>query len=178
MHCILMPVGEEPATPFPDLEIALETLLTVGHDLDDYDDDYVRRYAGPIRAKDGGEIVGHVELWCVDGSRAMENGFDIVDICDSIGQREFEYASAVYTDGTIDATIVEAPVYNDVLAVHELTVESRYRDLGIEKQVIRKITATIGYHTAAIIMDNNLANTIDLESIPAKSFALRAVVDF
>lgn len=39
----------------------------------------------------------------------MENGFDIVDVCDSLGQTEYEYASAVYTDGTIDASIAEAP---------------------------------------------------------------------
>ena len=178
MHCILMPVGEEPATLFPELEIALETLLTVGHELDDYDDDYVRRYAGPIRTKDGDETVGRIELWYIDGSRAMENGFDIVDICDSLGQDQYHYAWALYTDGTIDASIAEAPIYNDVLVAHELTVEKKYRDLGIETQVIRKIAVTIGYHTAAIILDNDLANAIDLETITTKASTMRAIVDF
>lgn len=69
-----MPVGEELASPFPELEIALQTLLKIG-----------------------GEAVGRVELWYIDGSQAMENGFDIVDICDSLGQEKYDYASAVYS---------------------------------------------------------------------------------
>ena len=164
-------------TPFPELEIALETLLTVGHELDDYDDDYVRRYAGPIGANDGDEVVGQLGLWYIDGTRAMENGFDIVDVCDSLGQDEYNYASAVYTNGTIDPSITEAPTYNDVLVVHEFAVQPKYRDLGIETQVIRKIAATVGYHTAAIVLDANLATTTDLETIPTKSSVLRAIVD-
>ena len=38
-------------------------------------------------------------------------------------------------------------------SLHELKVEPRYRELGIEAQVIRKIIATIGYHTAVIVFD-------------------------
>lgn len=171
---ILGDVADE--TPFPELEIALETLLTVGHDLEGYDDDYVRRYAGSVRAWDGDEVVGSIELWYFDGSRAMERGFDIVDVCDSLGQAEYDYASAVYTGGTIDASISEAPVYNDVLVVHELAVEARYRELGIEAQVIRKIAATVGYHTATVVAGKDIADTAGIDSVPTKSSSLRAMI--
>jgi hypothetical protein len=60
---------------------------------------------------------------------------------------------AVYTDGTIDASIAEASIYDDVFVVHELTVEPRFQELGIEELVIRTIAATIGYHTAAIAFE-------------------------
>lgn len=173
---ILGDVVEE--TPFPELVVALQILLGVGADPYEDDDDYVRRYAGPIRAMDAGEIVGRVELRYIHGSRAMENGFDIVDVCDALGQDEYDYAWSVYTNGTIDASIAEAPIYNDVLVVHELSVEPKYHGLGIEEQVVRKIAATIGYHTAAIILDHRLANTVDVESIPTKEPTLRAIVDF
>lgn len=152
-------------------------LLGVGADPYEYDDDYVRRYAGPIRAMYAGEIVGRLELRYIHGSRAMEDGFDIVDVCDALGQDEYDYAWAVYTNGTIDASIAEAPTYNDVLIVHELSVEPKYQELGIEEQVVRKIAATIGYHTAAIILDTELADALDLESIPTKSPTLKVIVD-
>ena len=52
----------------------------------------------------------------MDGSLAADNGLDIVDVCDSMTQAEFEYASAIYTEGSVDSSIVEEPFYNDVLS--------------------------------------------------------------
>jgi hypothetical protein len=183
---ILTCVGGESAEQWTELLISLEMLLVVGREpLEDYDDNYVRRYAGPVRIQgaDGGEPkqIGEIEVWYIDGSRAADNAFDIVDVCDSMTQGEYEYASAIYTEGSVDASIVEDPFYNDVLVIHALALTNDFRGLGLEAKIIRKIADTLGYHCAAIVFDPDRAGITDedeLELMPTKTSSLFALTDF
>ena len=179
-------MGGEGAESWTELLISLETLLVVGREpLEGYDDNYVRRYAGPVRiqGENGGQPkqIGEIEVWYIDGSRAADNGLDIVDVCDSMTQAEYEYASAVYPDGSVDTSIVEEPFYNDVLVIHVLALTTDFQGLGLEARVIRKIADTLGYHCAAIVFDPDrvgITNENELELIPTKSSSLSALTDF
>ena len=185
-HCILTFVGSEGAENWTELLISLETLLVVGREpLEDYDDNYVRKYAGPVRiqGEDGCALkqIAEIEVWYIDGSRAADNGLDIVDVCDSMTQAEYEYALAVYTEGSVDSSIVEDPVYNDVLVIHTLALTSDFQGLGLEVQIIRKIADTLGYHCAAIAFDPDrvgITEDDELEIIPTKTSSLFALTDF
>ena len=182
---ILTCVAAKGAENWSELLISLETLLVVGHEpLEDYADNYVRKYAGPVRIQgDGGggpKQIGEIEVWYIDGSRAADNGLDIVDVCDSMTQAEYEYASAVYTDGSIDSSIVEEPFYNDVLVIHELVLEPKYQELGIESRIIRKIGDTLGYHCAAVVFEPERAGITEedeIEYVPSKSPSLVCMTD-
>ena len=183
---ILTSVGSEGAENWSELLISLETLLVVGREpLEDYDDNYVRRYAGPVRiqGEDGGDPkqIGEIEFWYIDGSRAADNGLDIVDVCDSMTQTEYEYARAIYTEGSVDSAVVEEPFYNDVLVIHALALTTDFRGLGLEARIIRKIADTLGYHCAAIVFDPDrvgIAEDDELELIPTKSSSLFALTDY
>ena len=185
-HSILTLVAEERAENWSELLISLETLLTVGREsLDDYDENYVRRFSGPVRIQgaDGGQQkqIGEIEIWYIDGSRAADNGLDIVDVCDSMTQAEYEYASAVYTDGTIDESIMEDPFYNDVLVIHALALTTDFLGLGLEARIIRKIANTLGYHCAAIVFEPGQIGTSEgegLELAPTKNPSLFYFADF
>ena len=185
-HCILTSVGSEGAEDWSELLISLETLLVVGREpLEDCDDNYVRRYAGPVRiqGKDVGEPkqIGEIEVWYIDGSRAADNGLDIVDVCDSMTQAEYEYASAIYTEAAVDTSIVEEPFYNDVLVIHALALTTGFRGLGLEARIIRKIANTLGYHCAAIVFDPDrvgITEDDELELTPTKTTSLFALTDF
>ena len=186
MHSILTLVAEEGAENWSELLISLETLLVVRRQpLDDYDDNYVRRYVGPVRVQngDGSEQthIGEIEVWYIDGSRAADNGLDIVDVCDAMSQAEYEYASAVYTDGTIDALIMEDPFYNDVLVIHALALTTDFQGLGLEARIIRKIADTLGYHCAAIVFDPRqigISEGEGLDLAPTKNPSLFCLADF
>ena len=107
-----------------------------------------------------------LEVWYIDGSRAADNELDIVDVCDSMIQAEYEYAFAVY---------------NDVLVVHALALTSDFQGLGLEARIIRKIADTVGYHCAAIVFDPDRAgitNDDELELSPTKNSSLFALTDF
>ena len=96
-------------------------------------------------------------------------------------QAEYEYARAIYTEGSVDSSIVEEPFYNDVLVVHALALTTDFRGLGLEVQIIRKIADTLGYYCAAIVFDPDRAGITEddeLELIPAKSSSLSALIDF
>ena len=185
-HSILTFVAEEGAENWSELLISLETVLVVGREpLEDYDDNYVRRFSGPVRVqeRDGSEPtqIGEIEIWYIDGSRAVDNGLDIVDVCDSMTQAEYEYASAVYTDGIIDESIMEEPFYNDVLVIHALALTSDFRGLGLEARIIRKIADTLGYHCAAIVFAPGQIGTSEgegLELAPTKNPSLFYFADF
>ena len=90
----------------------------------------MQKYAGPVRiqGENGSEPkrIGEIEVWYIDGSRAADNGLDILDVCDSMTQAEYQYASAIYTEGSVDSSIVEEPLYNDVLAIHALALTTDF----------------------------------------------------
>ena len=179
-------MGSEGAENWTELLISLETLLVVGREpLEDYDDNYVRKYAGPVKIQDeNGERqkqIGEIEVWYMDGSRAADNGLDIVDVCDSMTQAEYAYVLAIYTEGSVDLSIVEEPFYNDVLVIHALALTTDFQGLGLEARIIRKIGDTLGYHCAAIVFDPDrvgIAEDDELELSPTKNSSLLALTDF
>lgn len=143
---------------FDELRISLEHLIVVqSDDGDQYDDNYVRHISGPVFLVHGEREeetkIGEVELIYFAGSRAVENGLDIVDVSDSVGQEEYEYAKAVYTGGVLDREIVEEPMSNDLLAIHSVALSAEYR--RYVPRVVGKIGGTIGYHCGAVVMGND-----------------------
>ena len=141
-------------TNWSELILAPETSLVVQRGGEEYDNNYVRSYAGPVRVRlDDSEKtakIGEIEVWYLDGSRAADNELDIADICDSLGQMEADYAAAIYTEGSIDPLVVEDRISNDVLVIHSLTVRAKYH--GMEARIIRTIAETIGYHCGTVLM--------------------------
>lgn len=142
---------------YSEIEISLQSIIVVQSEeyFDDYSDNYVRRHRGPIRLVRGEpeqiEEIGEIELWYIDGSRAIDNGLDIVAICDSIGPEEYEYASSIYKDSFINETIVEQPMSQDVLVLHSISILPEYRGNRYGILVTRKIMETIGYHCGAVL---------------------------
>ncbi len=167
-------------------DLSLESLLVVSRkELDDYDDNYVRRHRGPIRVRfeesNAAIEIGDIEVWYIDGSRAVDNGLDIADVCDSLGQLEAVYAAAVYTDGSIDSSIVENPLCNDVLVIHSLSLQVKYRGQQLETYIIRKIAETIGYHSGAVVFVPERVGVTDrdeFERVPTKDSLIYYLTDF
>jgi hypothetical protein len=89
-------VASQDKESFAELVISLTQLLIVQDEesQDDYRDNYVRSHAGPIRlvnAESEEEIeIGEIELFYFDGTRALDNDLDIVDVCDSVGQDQYD----------------------------------------------------------------------------------------
>ena len=141
-----------------ELEISLSSIIVVQSEeyFDDYSDNYVRRHWGPIRLISGEpeqiEEIGEIELWYIDGSRAIDNGLNIVDVCDSIGQEEHDYADAIYSENRIDEAIIQEPMSNDVLVFHSISILPEYRGKQYGLRVTRKIIETIGYHCGAVLL--------------------------
>ncbi len=177
---------QEDISNWSELLISLHSLLVVQREeLDRYEDQYVRRLSGPVKVafeESGDEVeIGQIELWYIDGSRAADNTLDIADVCDSLGQEEYEYASAVYTGGSIDALIKEAPFSNDVLVVHALELQSEYQGQGLEARIVRKIGQTLGYHCAAVVFRPEhvgLSEKDELGQRPTKNPSFRCLIDF
>jgi hypothetical protein len=99
----------------------------------------------------------------------------------SNGQEEYVYASAIYTDGTVDAAIVDGPLYNDVVAIHTLTLQPAYHGQQLEVRIVRKIADVIGYHCAAVVFDPEqvgLSETDELGIHLTKNSSLFCLPDF
>jgi GNAT superfamily N-acetyltransferase len=143
---------------FMEIEIALNQIIVVQSEeyFNDYFDNYVRKHHGPIRLVRGEperiEEIGEIELWYIDGSRALDNGLDIIDLCDSFGQEEYEYASAIYSGNMIESSLIEEPMSNDVLLLQSLVLYPEYRGKRYGLQITRKIIETIGYHCGAVLL--------------------------
>ena len=141
-----------------DLLVSLEQLLVVQEEsiADLYDDNYIRYHHGPIWLVDGETEqrteIGEIELFYIDGTRALENGLDIVDVCDSIGQEVYEYAASVYVDGVLDSGIVGESFSNDLLALHSIAILPDYRGRRYGLRVMRKVVETIGYQCGAVVL--------------------------
>ena len=125
---------------------------------EDDEDCYHRSMDGDIalvRLRDHSEeetTIGHVEIWFIDGTRASDDGKDIVEICDSIEQQLYEYVHSVYVDGAIDQTICGAPRSQDVLVLHRIEIGTRYRGKGYGLLVARKLIEYFGYQCGAIVL--------------------------
>ena len=143
---------------YTQLAISLEQVIVVqGEEFcDEYGDNYVRRLAGPIRleyAESEQEVeIGEIELFFIDGTRALDNGLDIVDVCDSMGQDQYDYAAAVYSDGVLDSEIVADSIFNDVLALHTISILPQYRGHQHGLLATRKIIETLGSHCGAVVL--------------------------
>ena len=148
----------EDLSNWTELLISLHSLLVIPREeVDEYENQYVRKLSGPVKTRfeesDKEVEIGEIELWYIDGSRAADDELDIVDVCDSLGQAEYRYASAVYTNGSVDIASCEEPFSNDVLVVHGLALQPEYRGRGMEARIIWKIAQTIGYHCTAVVLD-------------------------
>ena len=151
-------VPEDNISDWSELLVSLHSLLVIQRDdIDDYEDNYLRRLDGPVKIRLGESEqeteIGRVGLWYIDGSRAQDDELDIADICDSLGQAEYQYASAVYTNGTVDISSSGGSISNDVLVVHTLVLQPEYQDQGLEARIVWKIAHTVGYHCAAVVFD-------------------------
>lgn len=177
-------VPAEDLSNWTELLISLHSVLVIPREeLDDYDNQYVRKLSGPVKARSeesGNEVeIGRIELWYIDGSRAADDGLDIVDICDSLGQAEYEYASAVYSGGKVDIIDPEGTFSNDVLIVHNLVLQPECRDM--EARIVRKIAKTIGYHCALVAIDHEhtrISESDGLGLIPTKNPAILCLTAF
>ena len=177
---------QEDIANWSELLISLHSLLVVQREeLDSYEDQYVRRLSGPVKVgfeESGDEVeIGEIELWYIDGSRAADNTLDIADVCDSLGQEEYEYASAVYTGGSIDISIDEAPISNDVLVVHALELQSEYQGQGLEARIVWKIGQTLSYHCAAVVFRPELVGLSEKDELgqrPTKNPSFLCLTDF
>ena len=151
-------VASQDKEDFSELVISLTQLLLVQDEAtqDEYRDNYVRSHAGPIRlvnAESEEEVeIGEIELFYLDGTRALDNDLDIVDICDSIGQDQYDYAAAVYSDGALDTDIVGDWFSNDVLALHTISILPEYRGRQYGLRVTKKIIETVGSHCGAVVL--------------------------
>ena len=96
--------------------------------------------------------IGYVEVWFIDGTRAIDDGKDIVEICDSIEQQLYEYVHSVYVDGAIDHGICGAPRSQDVLVLHRIEIGKKYRGKGYGLLVARKLVEYFGYQCGVIVL--------------------------
>ena len=151
-------MATEDLSNWTELLISLHSLLVIQREeFDDYDNQYVRKLSGPVKARfeeSRNEVeIGQIDLWYIDGSRAADDELDIVDVCDSLGHAEYEYASALYTNGSVDIASSEESFSNDVPVVHALVLHPEYQGQGLEARIIWKIAQTIGYHCTAVVLD-------------------------
>lgn len=176
----------EELSNWTELLISLHSLLVIPREeLDEYDNQYVRKLSGPVKARfdesDKEVEIGEIELWYIDGSRAVENELDIVDVCDSLAQAEYEYASAVYTNGKVDIASCEETFSNDVLVVHALLLHPEYQGQGLEARIVWKVAQTIGHHCTAVVLDPEqvgVSEKDDLGLHPTKNSQLLCLTDF
>ena len=143
------------------IEINFSTSLEIDCEeyFDDYNDNYFKPFYGKILLKihsgtfeEKIENLGYVEVWHIDGSRAIDNRLDIVDICDSIEQELYEYASAIYTDGYIEESLVPTPRTNDVLVLHRIEIDKKYRGKKYGLIIANRILISLGYNCGAILI--------------------------
>jgi hypothetical protein len=132
-------------------------VVPLGENFDDYDNSYVRMQRGSLLLvmSDGEtEQIGEIEVWHIDGARAINNKLDIVDVCDSISQDAYEYAISVYTDGELDRDVVgeDTIISDNVLVLHSIAILRAYRGRGYGLAISRKLIETIGYGCGAVLL--------------------------
>lgn len=122
---------------------------------DEYGDDYVRYYSGIIyllEEDDEQTKIGEVEFWIIDGNRAIDNNLDIVELCDSLGSDEYNYANSIYKNGFLDEKLIEMPLCYNILALHKLAILPEYRGYEYGLSVVKKICKSFGSHCAAMVI--------------------------
>jgi hypothetical protein len=98
------------------------------------------------------ENIGYIEIWHVDGTRALDNHLDIVNICDSIERELYEYSLAIYKDGYIDRKLVEMPRSNDILILHRIEINKKYQGRNFGIIISKKVIEYLGYNCGAILI--------------------------
>ena len=152
-----------------ELSISLrDFVLMIDPEDDEYYDNYIRWLNGPVwltrvEPEEKTEI-GQVKLIYYNGSRAIDHSIDIVDVADSLGQAEFEYARVMYTEGFLDEELMSVAMSNDLLAVRSVSILPKYRSRGYGLRVVRKLAETIGYRCAAVVMDADVLSEAGIEA--------------
>jgi GNAT superfamily N-acetyltransferase len=139
------------------VDFGYHVVVPLVEDFDDYDDNYLRMQRGSLillRNDGKTEQIGEIAVWHIDGARAIDNGLDIVDVCDSISQDAYEYAVSVYTDGELDRDILgeDMIVSEDVLVLHSIAILRAYRGRGYGLAISRKLIETIGHGCGAVLL--------------------------
>jgi len=152
-----------------ELTVSLQdVVLVLDPEDEEYYDNYIRWIRGPVWLARGEPEekteIGRVELIYYNGSRAIDHSIDIVDVADSLGQPEFEYARVMYTKGSLDDELLSVAMSNDLLAIRSVSILPKYqgRDYGI--RVVRKLAETIGYHCGAVVMDADVLSEAGIEA--------------
>jgi hypothetical protein len=129
-------------------------------DIDAYNDSYYKKFSSQIMLNTIDENhetkkqynLGFVEIWHIDGARAIDDGLDIVDICDSHEQELYEYVSAIYEDGFIDCKLVEMPRSNDILVLHRIEIVKKYQGRRYGILISQNLIKHFGYNCGAILI--------------------------
>ena len=142
---------------FVELHITFNMSLVVRFDDEDFDEyDYVRRFSGHIELVVGEQEkrteIGEIEVWYIDGARAQRDNLDIVEICDSITQDEYDYAECIYTDGELDRAIVEDSFFQDLMVLHKIAILPEYRGRKYGLKVTEKIIEMMGSQCGVILL--------------------------
>jgi hypothetical protein len=96
--------------------------------------------------------IGFIEVWRIEGTRAIDDGLDIVEICDDIERELYEYALSVYKNGCIDDELVEMPRSQDVLVLHRIEINKEFQGRKLGILISQKIIAYLGYTCGAILI--------------------------
>lgn len=116
--------------------------------------------------QDTREDIGYVEVWHIEGLRALDRGVDIVDYCDSVDGELARYAFAIYVGGTIDDSICECPQSNDVLVLHRIEIDKRFRGREYGLTVLKTICERLGYLCGAILIEPGPLQFSDISKDP------------
>lgn len=154
-ECMHIPAGED-----ADVELCFEFGVTIHlSDQDDWEQDHTEMRSditlvGYEGESDEGkaEKIGYVEVWHIEGSRAYDNGLDIVELCDVADQELYDYARSIYASGTIDDAICETPLSQDILVLHRMEIDKRFRGKGYGLAIAKGICERLGYHCGAILI--------------------------
>ena len=139
------------------LNLGYRIIVPIGDDTDYYDDNYVQTHHGSIilvhGEKEIEQVIGEIEIRYIDGERAIDNGLDIVEICDELDQEAYEYAFSIYEEGALDREIVgETVISEDALILHSIALLPAHRGNGYGLAISQRLIETIGCRCGAVLL--------------------------
>lgn len=133
--------------------------FTVTHPLTHSGDatDYVLDIEGTLETANGGpsqNIVGWISARLVQAGRALDDQVPLLEVCDSIDQDLYDYASAVYDfrEQGIRASISDGCVGSDILIVESISIVPAHRRKGLGLLGVQRTIDTFGYGCAGVVL--------------------------
>ncbi|MDR1911164.1 MAG: hypothetical protein LBQ52_02300 [Helicobacteraceae bacterium] len=133
-------------------------------EIDDGDyENYIKSFNGEILLieydEDADEEIqtniGYVEVYQIEGTRALDDGLDIFIVCDALDGELAEYAFLMYDDeGYIKEELVETPPTNDILIVREIAIKKEYQGNNLGILVAKNIIKRLGYSCGAVLINS------------------------